>query len=154
MMRVVVRVTVVGVGLVVAAGCGSSSSPINPPMVTAVHPSIRAVPITAYVGSSGDRHPQRFCAVSPARGTMRYVVQGDQARLVVRASRIPSTGLVGIVWGPGGGHEGEEIAAVTVTSGNTVQSTLRMFHAPYYDRPGTVIKLTKHGRAVATLHPC
>jgi hypothetical protein len=68
---------------------------------------------------------------------------------------LTSDGLVGVVWGPGGGHSGEVIASVRVSGGSTVQRTLHFFHAPFYDRPGTELLLSASpSHVVATLRPC
>lgn len=137
-----------------SSGPGDARRTTNPSTrATGTHPA--SFSDAVQVGGGSDHHSQRFCATPPGRGFVQYEVAQGTARLRVRVQGLASDGLFGLVWGPGGGHSGEVIASVRVSGGATVQPTLRFFHAPFYDRPGTEILLSDApSKVVATLRPC
>jgi hypothetical protein len=142
--------------------CGGASSPAASGRALRLVPSKATSPISPTFPftdkaaiQGGDHHPERFCAVAPAEGSVRYETEGKSARLVVRLRDIQTHGLVGLVWAPGSGHAGEEIASVSVQKGVTVQRSLRFFHAPFYNRLGRALELiTNSQRIVAGTRPC
>lgn len=104
--------------------------------------------------STGDRHSERFCAASPVIGMIEYRVRGDSARLIARLRQVPANGLMGLAWSLGNGQSGEEIASAQVREGVLLQPSLRLLHAPFYDRIGTELLRTRNDAVIARMKRC
>jgi hypothetical protein len=96
---------------------------------------------------------ERYCAVSPATGTLTYSVAHGNATVALALTGLPKTTALAILWQTSNGS-GRSIGAFKTDSGGAaVQSSLHMFISPS-TRGAEVVLTTSDGSQVAELNRC
>lgn len=131
-------------------GPGAKSGGAHPRKSTA---SRTPPPRPTIAVSSGFKRTEKYCALTPATGTLTYTPSGGNATVQLSIGGLPPNALLAIDWQTNDGNGYSIGSFQTDASGASEQDTLRMFRSPA-KAGDQVLITTANGTQVGQLNHC